>query len=290
MVSSQSINNAFYFTKYGSGACCVFLPGMGWSGMEGLNIAQSLASERTTYLLDLPGAGRSERIGGRVTWQSIGQWLNTFANEVSPDEPVDVIGHSIGGLIGLAFANTYPHKVRRLVLLDTAYRNWPRFLPEVPAPVRYLVPILSLAVRIWGENAYAVFGSGDDTAKEVRQEDFDTAVAHTTARFGIPDSPHLRAALKDPVTTPGNAMAGLVMAIYQTHHERELRRVSVPTMVVYGQRSGADALKIHRQIERLSRSRAPLTLVSAQGAHYVHWSDSHHVLSVVKTFLTQDDL
>lgn len=76
---------------------------------------------------DLLGFGRSERPVDRdtsVTAQA--ELLDAVLTECGIAEPVNLVGHDIGGAIAQIYATGRPERVRRLVLIDTvSYDSWP---------------------------------------------------------------------------------------------------------------------------------------------------------------------
>jgi pimeloyl-ACP methyl ester carboxylesterase len=70
---------------------------------------------------DLPGWGESERLP-RESYGFLAQSerLAAFIRSVSPDKPVVLVGHSMGGGIAALVAATYPQLVSRVALLDAA--------------------------------------------------------------------------------------------------------------------------------------------------------------------------
>jgi pimeloyl-ACP methyl ester carboxylesterase len=71
--------------------------------------------------VDLPGHGATD---GYVpdSIDAAADFLNAFLNELEIQRPICYIGQSMGGLIGLQFALTYPTRLNRLVLMATAAR------------------------------------------------------------------------------------------------------------------------------------------------------------------------
>jgi proline iminopeptidase len=87
-----------------------------------------LATERTLILLDPRGTGESDRPGDPSAYD-----LEDYAADVEAVREhlavkrLDVLGHSHGGFVAMTWAGTYPDRVGRLVLADTA----PRFTDAI---------------------------------------------------------------------------------------------------------------------------------------------------------------
>jgi pimeloyl-[acyl-carrier protein] methyl ester esterase len=99
----------------------------GWSMHSGVwhELADRLAENFTLHLVDLPGHGHSD-------WQAGGfepDKLLPALDAQTPDNAV-WLGWSLGGLLSLAMAQRYPHKLAKLVLLAatpsfTQKPDWP---------------------------------------------------------------------------------------------------------------------------------------------------------------------
>jgi pimeloyl-ACP methyl ester carboxylesterase len=81
-------------------------------------LVDALAEDWHVVAPDLRGFGRSE-------WQAQGYWfwdyvadLDALLDEVSPRDPVRLVGHSLGGNIVMHYAGSRPARVRSLVSLE----------------------------------------------------------------------------------------------------------------------------------------------------------------------------
>lgn len=77
-----------------------------------------LALERWVIALDLPGNGLSGKLPEH-TLDSYSAFVLDFLDALGL-EKVDLIGHSMGGMIGIAAASRHPERFRKLVLIDSA--------------------------------------------------------------------------------------------------------------------------------------------------------------------------
>ncbi|MEW2476366.1 alpha/beta hydrolase [Micromonospora gifhornensis] len=105
----------------------VLLPATGRTAEDWDVIAAELAADRTVYGVDLRGHGGSDWPGAYR--------LELFADDVLgvlghlDSGPVDLIGHSLGGLVACRAAAARPQHIRRLVLEDIGFPH-----PRPPAP------------------------------------------------------------------------------------------------------------------------------------------------------------
>ena len=82
-------------------------------------VVDALAADREVIALDWRGFGLSETTGADCYWfpDYLGD-LDALLDAVSPDAPVDLLGHSMGGNVVMSYAGVRPQRVRRLVNLE----------------------------------------------------------------------------------------------------------------------------------------------------------------------------
>ncbi len=109
--------------ELGSGPPLLLHPGGPGASSRYLDGLHELAAERTLLLLDPRGSGDSERPSDRGAYG-----LDLYAADIEAVrkrigvEQLDVLGHSHGGFVAITWAGTYPDRVGRLVLANTAAR------------------------------------------------------------------------------------------------------------------------------------------------------------------------
>lgn len=120
-------------------------------------IAPELAQWSSLYAVDMAGHGHS---GHRPAGQSyqlmdyvadLAELIETHFCESGQFEQVDVVGHSLGGIVGALYAAAFPERVRKLVMIDS--------LGALSRPVSETVPQLrkSIKKRIAGSGRPAVY-------------------------------------------------------------------------------------------------------------------------------------
>jgi pimeloyl-ACP methyl ester carboxylesterase len=96
----------------------LLLHGWGDTGETFQFVVDALSERHTLLAIDHRGFGRTE-------WPQDGYWfpdyladLDAWIDLVSPDAPVTLIGHSMGGNIATHYAGVRPERVRRVVNLE----------------------------------------------------------------------------------------------------------------------------------------------------------------------------
>ncbi|RKZ79594.1 MAG: pimeloyl-[acyl-carrier protein] methyl ester esterase [Gammaproteobacteria bacterium] len=96
----------------GQGPDLVMLHGWSMHSAVWHDLADELAKNFTLHLVDLPGHGQS-------SWQQGDLELDVLVNNLAMELPETAywLGWSLGGLISLAFADRFPVRVRKLILM-----------------------------------------------------------------------------------------------------------------------------------------------------------------------------
>ncbi|MDQ6747681.1 MAG: alpha/beta hydrolase [Candidatus Dormibacteraeota bacterium] len=113
----------------GSGPVMVLVHGIASSHLNWMGVGTELAKRARVYAVDLPGYGLSPRSPEPATVETSQRYLDRFIDAVSPQAPVTVFGHSMGGLVALMQTTAHPEKISRLILMS----------PAAPYPRRSLI-------------------------------------------------------------------------------------------------------------------------------------------------------
>lgn len=99
----------------------VMLHGFTGSKENWFPVARHLREGYRVVVPDLPGWGESNRIdGANYGFLAQSERVARFLQAVSPDEPVVLLGHSMGGGIAALTAARHPERVARVALIDAA--------------------------------------------------------------------------------------------------------------------------------------------------------------------------
>jgi pimeloyl-ACP methyl ester carboxylesterase len=112
-----------YRTLGGKGAPIVILHGLFGSSQNWAGMGRKLVSQGTVYALDLRNHGDSPHAPTHSLADCVGdlqEWVTAHAQE-----PVRLIGHSMGGQVAMGFAAALPDLVSGIAVLDIAPRPYP---------------------------------------------------------------------------------------------------------------------------------------------------------------------
>jgi pimeloyl-ACP methyl ester carboxylesterase len=230
--------------EVGDGPPVLFLHGSSTSSLSFLPLLERLEGVRATAV-DRPGFGLSEPV--HVPRERFRDAAIEFLDEVLDElglETSALAGGSMGGTWALWYALARPERLRQLVLLTAA-----PLLPgtRVPAPVRVMAApgVGDLLARVVKPNAKMVvrlmtsMGEGDTI---VRYPDLIEALV---------------AAGKDPIASAANLAElraisspfGFRRALRA--HPDELRRLTVPTLLIWGDHDPVGSVKVAQAAARL---------------------------------------
>ncbi len=102
----------------GDGLPVILLHGPGEFGAVWSRVIPDLIETHRVIVPDLPGHGESGIGTGPLDSDRVLKWLDELIDQTCSSSPV-LIGHLLGGAIGLRYAIKYKNRLDRLVLVDT---------------------------------------------------------------------------------------------------------------------------------------------------------------------------
>ncbi|MER5457748.1 alpha/beta fold hydrolase [Micromonospora sp. NPDC002389] len=126
----------FWYKTHGTGRPLVLLHG-GFGAVETFAaIRPALAQRRRVISVDLPGHGRTADVDRPMRYESMADDVAALIGHLGLG-PVDVLGFSLGGGVGLRMAVQHRQMLRRLVVVSAPCRRqgwFPEVLAGMPEP------------------------------------------------------------------------------------------------------------------------------------------------------------
>ena len=137
-LTSQEINTTF-LSKGEGNIPILLLHGFDSSIFEFRRLLPLLATQHETWAVDLLGFGFTDRLPNlKVNPEAIATHLYYFWKSLI-NQPVILVGASMGGAAAIDFTITYPEVVKKLVLIDSAgMKNNPIISKFIFPPIDYL--------------------------------------------------------------------------------------------------------------------------------------------------------
>ena len=113
---------SLHYQEHGSGdPPLLLLHGFTGSSLDWLDVVDELAGARRVVTYDQRGHGDSTNTGDASSY-TFDQLADDLAFVIDDRElaPLDLLGHSMGGIVSMKFALAHPDQLRSLILMDTA--------------------------------------------------------------------------------------------------------------------------------------------------------------------------
>jgi esterase len=111
-----------YYQTIGTGQPLIILHGLFGSSDNWRAVAKQLATHAQIIMVDLRNHGRSPHSSEQTYPLMVEDLAELF--ELLKLDKADIIGHSMGGKLAMAFSLHYPQRLRKLVVVDIAPRQY----------------------------------------------------------------------------------------------------------------------------------------------------------------------
>lgn len=196
-----------HYQHAGSGRAMVLLHSNGSSAYEYEAVLADLGRHFHVYAWDMPGHGDSDPLTKHGNIEFYSDALLSFMDALMI-EKATILGSSVGGVIGTDSALRYADRIERLVIVETLLRSEPDW------------------AKGWNriEQLFAIpYQDFDAVAPRLRN-----LTPEMLVRWNI-----------DRSKAGGKTMTDVMWAIRQYDMERELPGLTVPTMIMFGDKGPA---------------------------------------------------
>ncbi|TYC62661.1 alpha/beta hydrolase [Marinobacter sp. BW6] len=256
----------------------------GWldNSLTFVRLAPELTPLGPVYALDFAGHGHS---GHRPEGQSyllmdyvadLAELVERYFQE-TPDGRINLVGHSLGGIVGALYAAAFPERIRNLVMIDS--------LGALSRPVKETIPQLRKAIK------KRIAGSG----RQVVYPDIPTAAK---AREGglSPLSPEAALTLIPRNMKPqGDGFVWQTdprlrhpSPLMMTEEQVLASLAAIETRVLFV-RADQGLLSYRKDLDRRAEAIANLQIVKVPGGHHCHLDgETRPVVTAIRQFLEKE--
>jgi len=112
-----------HYRKFGSGEPLFILHGLFGSSDNWISLGRKFAEKYTVVLVDQRNHGQSPQ-SDEWDYQVMASDIQQLAAKLGFDE-INLLGHSMGGKVGITIADKYPGLIKKLVVADIAPKSYP---------------------------------------------------------------------------------------------------------------------------------------------------------------------
>jgi pimeloyl-ACP methyl ester carboxylesterase len=232
----------------GEGPPLVLVHGLGGGASNWIDLAPLLARRHRVLVPDLPGHGGSTPLPAAVT---LDPYVDRVARLAEREglEPAAVVGHSLGGLLGLRLAVSRPEHVLAVILAASA---------GIRSSTREAERFLNLAAFLRPSRRYARHRSAIARNRLLRTLVF--------GYFGASDPAAMPESAVDGFLAPmglHSDTASARRALLRDDPRLDLERIRCPVLLLWGARD--NQVTVADAFEYARRLRAPLRMIADCG-------------------------
>ncbi|NJM07116.1 alpha/beta hydrolase [Candidatus Gracilibacteria bacterium] len=250
-------NQVVHYEVFGRGRPVLFLHGWLGSWRYWFPTMEVVADNFRTYSFDFWGFGDSRRKQTQESIQNYSDQVIRFLDALGIDR-VQLVGHSMGGMVALKTAINYPERITRVA--------------TVGAPINgdSLSWLLKLTDRPLFADAFA-------RLPWLRRQLFRFFLGET-------NDPAVSEVIDDSVKSSANTLRRAVSSMLRTDLSLELDRLRVPSLIVHG---GRDDIVSPNQIDLFDDIPTSEVVLMPSSRHFPFLDEAELFNSVLLRFLKQ---
>lgn len=269
MSSLATAGRTVNFIQEGQGAPVVLIHGVAASLFDWIDLTPELtAAGYAAYALDLLGHGQSlkPRELDQYHVERIFEHLDSWIDSLELDQPLILVGHSLGGYLSIEYALRHPQRVRALVLTDTFYS-----LDQLPWLLRlhYKRPLINLGLISYAPE-WVIRLSIELTSLFIRN-------GYVT--------PASRAAREQTARDYKRSSPGIYNILATTRDlSSELSQIKAPALVIWGAHDQSLSPKTLRKLATILPNARTVAMDAGHVPHQSHAGEyNRHVLEFLKS-------
>jgi pimeloyl-ACP methyl ester carboxylesterase len=218
MPKIKANNIEIYYEVHGAGEPLVLISGIGYSLWQWHKMVPYLAEHFQVITFDNRGVGQSDKPAGPYTAQMLAADMAGLLDELGIEKAV-IMGHSMGGFIAQAMALDFPEKIGKLILCSTNFGG-PNHIPITPEAMAVLSDTTSIPLTR--------FTNGLKVSTAPGWADANPGVVKEWITWRIANP-------LDVAAYQAQMAIGLGLIPEEAAFEKKLSRISVPTLILFGE-------------------------------------------------------
>jgi pimeloyl-ACP methyl ester carboxylesterase len=249
-----------HYEVLGRGRPVLFLHGWMGSWRYWFPTMQRVAEHYRTYSFDFWGFGESRRQRTPESIQNYSNQVIRFLDELGI-ERVQLVGHSMGGMVALKTAISHPRRVARVAAVGA---------PIVGDSLSWLLKLTDRPVL------------ADMFARTQWLRRF--AFRHF---LGETNDPAVNEILNDSVKSSSTTLQRAVASMWRTDLRPELHRLTVPSLIIHG---GRDEIVNPNQADLFDKVPSAEVVLMPESRHFPFLDEAELFNDVLLRFLLQDSV
>ncbi|REG88599.1 alpha/beta fold hydrolase [Algoriphagus antarcticus] len=271
LVTYSFAQTSFETKVSGSGPIIILIPGLASSGDVWQETVAELSKTNECHILTLPGFA-----GQPATDLSAG-FLSEIKTEIAKyiqqlDQPVSLIGHSLGGFLSLQLANEYPDLISKAVIVD----SYPFYSAAInPTSTVEMMKPMAKQMKITIENL---------SAEDFEKQQMASMPIMTATESRIPEL--VEWSMKSDQGTVSQAIYELMTTDYRPN----LKSLETPILVLGAWYSGKDygmtAESVKDNFELQYQLAENVQIKMAPTAHhFIMWDNPEWFMTQIQNFV-----
>ncbi|MDX5419410.1 MAG: alpha/beta hydrolase [Hymenobacteraceae bacterium] len=265
--------SSFKVEVTGKGKPMILIPGLTCSGEVWNETVARYKNDYQCHVLTLAGFAGQPAVQADKFLETVRNELAVYIRQQKLNKPL-VIGHSLGGFLGLWLGAKEPDLVGGLVIIDSA--------PFLPA-------LINPAITAEGAKAMAetMINNMRGQTKEQLQQ-----TQPQMLRSMITDDANIAKAAEWGYTSDGNTVAKAIYELYTTDLRNDLASIKAPTLVMaawiaykpYGTTHESTKLNFQNQYRLLPNYEL---VVNDKAKHFIMWDDPEGFYAAMDNFISK---
>jgi pimeloyl-ACP methyl ester carboxylesterase len=255
-------NRDIYYEQHGNGVPLILIAGLGSDSVSWLPVIMGLAKHFKVITFDNRGVGRSSKDNSNISIKDMTDDCAVLINNLELS-PVNVVGHSMGGMIAMDLSIRYPKLVDKLILEATAPTMSNRNVEMLQDWVSFLKS--GMDKKLWFRNMYYwIFSPSFFSDKVMLDQYVDMAVRY---RYAQSD----------------NSFENQVVALSEFDCQNVLSEIKARTLVIYGEQ---DILFLTNETDQMFDTISDMDSVTIKNAaHSIHMDEPEVFIRNIVDFL-----